>query len=177
MTKKVEQLLQKGEGISIEFKKAFNELPKTLFDTVVAFLNRNGGEILLGISDNKSVTGVNENIAEQLSKQISNLSNNPQVLFPTFLINANIVTYKGKTLIHIYIPVSSQVHKYKGKIYDRGSDGDFELKSDEQIKQMYQNTLKILSIRFYNKTILPKELLTEYEKSYGYIAPITHGMN
>jgi len=45
----VSTLLAKGEGISVEFKEAKKALPKTLFETVCAFLNRNGGVILLTV--------------------------------------------------------------------------------------------------------------------------------
>jgi ATP-dependent DNA helicase RecG len=80
------QLLKQGEGISVEFKKAFNQLPDNFFETVCAFLNRNGGSIILGITDDKIVEGVNSKLVEALCKNIANLSNNPQKLFPSFLI-------------------------------------------------------------------------------------------
>ena len=40
-------------------------------------------------------------------------------------------------MIHIFVPVSSQVHRCDGKIFDRSSEGDFELKTDAQIKNCY----------------------------------------
>ncbi|WP_430810988.1 MULTISPECIES: AlbA family DNA-binding domain-containing protein [unclassified Carboxylicivirga] len=137
ITRKIKQLLATGEGLCIEFKKANSGLPSNLFDTVVAFLNRSGGEILLGVEDNGQVVGIEKELAGQYQKQISNLSNNPQFLYPSFLIDSKVIDYKGKTILYLYIPVSSQVHRHKGKIYDRGADGDFELKNDEQIRQAY----------------------------------------
>ncbi len=44
----IHRILEKGEGITVEFKRAGSSLPKSLFETVSAFLNRNGGTILLG---------------------------------------------------------------------------------------------------------------------------------
>ncbi len=136
-SKKLQNIISQGEGIAVEYKKANRKLPDNLFETVCAFLNRNGGEILLGVDDDKNVPGVDENVVEQLSKQIVNLSNNPQKLFPSFLLEPKIVEIEGKKLIYIFVPVSSQVHNTAGKIYDRSADGDFILKSDEQIKQLY----------------------------------------
>ncbi len=134
---KIESILKKGEGISVEFKKATDKLPSNLFETISAFLNREGGEILLGIDDDKNIIGVSENLAESFCKQIANTSNNPQLLFPSFLIHANEIEFRNKKLIYIYVPISSQIHKFKGKIYDRSADGDFVLSSDDQIKQAY----------------------------------------
>ncbi len=133
----IEKILRQGEGISFEFKKSKEELPQNLFETVCAFLNRNGGTILLGVGDNKIIEGVNPEKADKICKNIINQSNNPQKLFPTFLLSANICSYKNKTLIHIFVPISSQVHKCNNKIYDRSADGDFELTSSEQIKNLY----------------------------------------
>lgn len=82
----IRQLLEKGEGISVEFKKAKTQLPSNLFDSVCAFLNRDGGTILLGVSDDKTIEGLNNKSAEMMCKTIANLSNNPQKLFPSFLI-------------------------------------------------------------------------------------------
>ena len=133
----IQKILKQGEGLTIEFKRAKDQLPANLFETVCAFLNRAGGNILLGIDDDKTIEGVNPDKAEILCKDFTNLSNNPQKLFPTFLLDAKTIIYERKTLIHVFVPISSQVHKCSNKIFDRSADGDFELKSDEQIKQLY----------------------------------------
>jgi len=136
-TEELLHIIKQGEGLKIEFKKAKNKLPKNLFETVCAFLNRSGGKIILGVDDDKNILGIDENSVEQLAKEIANLSNNAQKLFPTFLLEPKIVDYKDKKLIYIFIPISSQVHKTAGQIYDRSVDGDFILKTDAQIKQIY----------------------------------------
>ena len=87
MTKnQLEYINSEGEGLTVEYKKAQNQLPENLFETVCAFLNRNGGTILLGVSDSGKFIGVEKKLAVELSRQIANLSNNPQILFPSFLI-------------------------------------------------------------------------------------------
>jgi len=134
---KIQNIINQGEGISVEFKLAKNELPNSLFETISAFLNKSGGTILLGVGDDKKIHGVDKQVVDELSKQIANLSNNPQKLFPSFLLEPQIVEYKDKKLISIFVPISSQVHKTSGKIFDRSVDGDFELRTDEQIKQLY----------------------------------------
>ena len=85
----------------------------------------------------KKIEGIDENSVGQLAKEIANLSNNQQKLFPTFLLEPHVVDFKGSKLIYIFVPISSQVHKTANKIYDRSVDGDFVLTSDAQIKQLY----------------------------------------
>ena len=159
-SEQIQQLIKQGEGLSVEFKKAKDELPLNLFETVCAFLNRNGGTILLGVKDDITIEGVNPQKADTFCKNIANLSNNPQKLFPTFLLDASIVEYNGKTLIYILVPISSQVHKCNNNIYDRSSDGDFEISSSEQIKNLYIRKSTLYS----ENTIYPYLYESDFDK-------------
>lgn len=135
--KEIHRILEKGEGITVEFKRAESDLPKNLFETVCAFLNRNGGTILLGADDDGTLSGVNGEQAENLAKQFADLSNNPNKLDPVFLLHPSVVDYKGRKLLHVFVPASSMVHKTNGKVFDRSSEGDFEVKSDALISEIY----------------------------------------
>lgn len=68
----IQRIIEKGEGITVEFKRAESGLPRNLFETVCAFLNRNGGTILLGVDDDKALVGLNEAKVENLCKQFNN---------------------------------------------------------------------------------------------------------
>lgn len=60
-TEQVKQLIAKGgEGIEVEFKESYNSLARSIYETICAFLNRRGGHILLGVKDDKTITGVDE---------------------------------------------------------------------------------------------------------------------
>jgi len=133
----IPDILKKGEGVSVEFKRAKNKLPENLFDTVCAFLNRDGGTVLLGVLDNGTIEGVDSDSVQQMKKDIANLSNNPQKLFPAFLFDVQEIEFEGKWLIHFFVPASSQAHTCNGVYYDRGVDGDFRLRTNEQIKNLY----------------------------------------
>jgi len=145
------QIIEKGEGIDVEFKTSINELPGNLFDTVCAFMNHNGGTILLGVNDQKQITGVDQQKAESLCKNFATLSNNPNKIDPVFLLYPSIVEIDGKKIIHVFVPASSQVHKTGGKVYDRSVDGDFHVKSHEQIRQIYLRK----SVLYSENTIYP----------------------
>ncbi len=128
----IDSILQQGEGISVEYKRCSRQLPESFFETVCAFLNRDGGTILLGVTDDKIIEGVPTDNIEAICKSIANLSNNPQKLLPTFLLSPEVVDYKGVKLIRIYVPASSAVHRCVLRYYDRSVDGDYELRTDEQ---------------------------------------------
>ena len=127
----IQLLISKGEGIDIEFKESKDSLSKNVFETVCAFLNRHGGHLFMGVKDNRDIIGVND--ADKLITEFTNLANNPQKLHPTFYFHPVIVSINNKTIIHIFVPESSQVHKSAGKIFDRNSDGDFDISNNNNL--------------------------------------------
>ena len=138
-TENILHLISTGERRIVEYKRAWTDLPGNLFETVCAFLNRDGGSIILGVEDNGSIErGVNPDTINQMCGNISNISNNPQRLFPPFLLNPEVSDVNGKKLIIVEVPSSSLVHRFGGKVYDRSNDGDYELRTDAEISALYQ---------------------------------------
>ena len=123
----LQQIIQNGENISVEFKKCTTELTHTVFETVCSFLNRTGGHLILGVDNNGKIIGVNANSIESMIKNFVNTVNNPELLNPTFYFSPEVFSIDGKQIIYIYIPESSQVHRYKGRVYDRVSDSDNDI--------------------------------------------------
>ncbi len=135
----IRKFIGQGEGIEVEFKAAQSGLPENLYETVCAFLNRNGGHIFLGIGDKGAVIGIDAGKADNYLQQIVTTSNNPFKLSPSFFLFPEKLMFQGKTLVHIYVPESSQVHSTSGKIYDRNQDGDFDItKNNSQVTALYQ---------------------------------------
>ena len=85
--KELREVLKQREKRTLEYKRAWDNVPGNLFETICAFLNREGGLIVLGAEDNGEIKkGVNPDAAYQMCRDISNMSNNPQKLSPTFLL-------------------------------------------------------------------------------------------
>ena len=129
----LQKLIQAGENISVEFKKCITELNHSVFETVCSFLNRAGGHLILGVSDEGNIVGVNENCIDSLIKNFINTVNNPEVLNPTYYFSPEVFSIEGKSAIYAYIPESSQVHRYKGKIYDRVGDADNDITNNHYL--------------------------------------------
>ena len=151
------QMIREGESEVVEFKTAKSALPQSLFETVCAMLNGSGGSILLGVADNGEVIGVSEDVADSLCKDFANLSNNPQKIEPSFLIHPHAIAFEGKVIIHAFIPPSSQVHRTGGRVYERSRDGDYEVRSSEQIKNIY-----LRKSGFYTESTLFPYLFEEH---------------
>ena len=76
-TDKVRQLVERGEGITIEFKQTFgletnsknpkygksnDALKERIFEQISAFLNSYGGVLLIGVHDDQHITGMAEEL-------------------------------------------------------------------------------------------------------------------
>lgn len=78
------ELINSGENIKVEFKESQEILPKTLFETICAMLNRNGGHIFLGVNDNGEIIGLPKDKIVSLKKDFANLCNNSQKYIQLF---------------------------------------------------------------------------------------------
>jgi len=71
--KSVDEIISFGEHEKLEFKKSFRwdinrgqtnkDLEKAVMKTVAAFLNSNGGHLLIGVDDHGNLTGIENDIA------------------------------------------------------------------------------------------------------------------
>ena len=134
---RIRELIAHGENERVEFKSAVGGVPKNLFETISAFLNKNGGVVLLGVKDGGAFSGLSRAEARRLADEVVALSNNAQKLSPPFILDADVVPFVDEFVVAIEVPSSSQVHKCNEKFFDRSRDGDFQLRSTEQIRQLY----------------------------------------
>lgn len=144
---RVHRLLKEKESIHLEFKEANNELPENLFETICSMLNRNGGDVFLGVTDEGRVQGIADNKAEKMVKDLVNLSNNQQKLNPPHILFPTTHIVDGKRLIHIEVPSSTQVHKTGKSFFDRSNDGDFKIEHAHQIAGLFNKKNKYYSER------------------------------
>ncbi len=155
----LESLLRQGEGLTSEFKQARHLLPKDVFESVCAFLNRQGGHLILGAGDDGTARGVDEAAADQLQRDFVSLSNNPTKLQPPFLLELAPVRVGAALLLHVYVPPSSQVHRSGGVVFDRGHEGDFRVRDEGRISQFYARK----SSYYSEGRILPHLRLSDFK--------------
>jgi ATP-dependent DNA helicase RecG len=162
---RVKRLLKDKENIRLEFKEAKIALPKSLFETICAMLNREGGDIILGANDDGMITGIEASEIESMTKDLVNLSNNAQKLDPPFILFPQTYEIDGHWLIHIQVPASSQIHKSVNIVFDRSHDGDFKVTQANQIAQIYNRKNSYFTegiiysaLRFedFNEALFPK---------------------
>lgn len=116
-----------GENVNTEFKMATIDLPKSVFETVCSFLNTTGGDIIFGVTDEKEIVGVEKEVKDKIKKDFSSLCNNKEIMNPTIIAELHEIMVDGKLLLYTHIEELSEIHKYKGKVYIRNYEGDFDI--------------------------------------------------
>ncbi|WP_310601631.1 RNA-binding domain-containing protein [Anaerosporobacter sp.] len=109
------------------------------------------GDIYLGVEDDGTAVGVSEKAASEMIKNFIKIISNPNMFQPIAYLEPKMIKYEGKTIIHIHVPPSSEVHSFKKIIYDRVDDADVKVTATSQIAAMYIRKQNI----FTEKKIYP----------------------
>ena len=167
-----EELLKKirhGENYQIEYKEAYETLPKNVYDTVSSFSNREGGDLFLGVHDSTVIIGVKPDAVAHIINSFVTTVNNQDKVNPALYLTAteyvyesdgsySAVTKSGKTMheeagihhvIHIHIPVAPTVVRNNNRIYDRNDDADIDITN--YADQVFQCYARKQSTYFVNK--------------------------
>lgn len=113
----IDNLLAQQEGTRLEFKATLNK--EAIAKTITAFINTQGGDLLIGVEDNKKIVGV-EN-AEKVCASIQKML--VEYIQPIAPIFTQVVNYKKKDLLLISVwEGAKKPYQFKGKIFTREND-------------------------------------------------------
>ena len=121
------KLISNGESVTVEFKKSRTEVTKDVYETVCAFSNRNGGHIFLGINDDGEILGIEEDKVDKIKKEFVTSINNGNKMYPPLYLTPMEYESKGRHILYIRVPVSQDVSRCNGRIFDRNHDSDIDI--------------------------------------------------
>ncbi|MBS3952432.1 MAG: putative DNA binding domain-containing protein [Methylomicrobium sp.] len=102
----IADLLAQSEGKTLEFKRDLSS-PKPLLKTLVAFANSAGGRLVVGVSDDKHIIGVDDPLSEE--ERLCNLI--ADNISPRLVPNIELATVDAKTLLVVEVfPSNSRPH-------------------------------------------------------------------
>lgn len=132
------------ETNQIEFKAALGRdglgaIPKDVYETVCSFSNRYGGNIYFGIQDDGEILGVSSERVSEMTKNFVTTIQSGQKITPPLYLDVDVYDVDGKTVLHVFVPNSSQVHRMNGRvIFDRNNDSDVDITDNTNlVQQMY----------------------------------------
>lgn len=133
----LQETLLLGEGPTVEFKRCGNQPESDTFETICSFSNRNGGSVFLGVTDSGVVVGVPQASLLSIKRNIVNVTNNENVFSPTVVVEFEEIEIEGKTILRVWVPMSSSIHRYKKTVYDRLEDADIRIETTDALAAMY----------------------------------------
>lgn len=146
----LKKLIQTGEKVDVEFKKAEYGLNKDIYESVCSFNNRNGGHLILGVvDDTKEIIGVNPQKIDKMLKDFTTSVNNANKINPSMYLVPEVFDVEGKKIIYIWIPEGTQVRRLNGRILDRTYEGDIDITDNAEL--VYKMYARKQSTFFVNK--------------------------
>ena len=131
--KEIKSILNRGEGLTIEFKISFNT---EVIETLVAFSNTIGGVVLIGISNDLRLIGVSIN-PESIQNWINEIKSKTS---PSIIPDTEIVTIGVKKIVMFSIqefPIKPVA--LKGKYYKRVANSNHSLSTSEVVNMHLQS--------------------------------------
>ncbi len=183
---KIQDLLQKGERISLECKKASTNVPESLWESYSAFANTYGGTILLGVKEDLAekdrqkrfaIVGVDD--SEKIVKDFWNLVNNAQKVSMNLLKDddVEVVDVDGKDVVVINVPrarynerpvfVGSKMTV--GNVFKRNHEGDYKCTQSDinaMIRDANEDGNDGILIEYYGMDDVDEQTLREYRQEF-----------
>ena len=161
------ELLKQNESKTLEFKSTLRwnlkenckdpvHVTHAVLKTIAAFLNTDGGDLLIGVADDKSILGIEADQFESEDKFLLHLSH---VIGAALgdragtLVDAKMETVNGKTICLVSCRRSPEPVLFKWKGIESSEQGDFYVRSGPQtVKLSSESAQKYIDTRFQKPT-------------------------
>ena len=163
----LKRLVALGEGYHLEFKRRVPK-PERIAKEIIAFANSNGGILLLGVSDDGTISGLRDVVEEQFDFERSLREFADPV--PAFRLERVPVSHRREVLV-VHVPESHSKPHYlpgrgnspKGTAYVRVKDMSVEA-SREVIRLMRAPDDSDVRFEYGDKEHALMQYLDQYEK-------------
>lgn len=151
---KVQILVQEGEGLTVEFKEHFT--PR-IDEDIVAFANTKGGVILLGVRDDRTVSG--EKLTNDMKARINSVARNcsPPV---------QVKIKQLQNIIAIEVPQGEEKPYNCSSGYFRRLDGTTQKMTNHELRIMFQEHEKISFEEKTNRSVSWKDISREKIRNF-----------
>ena len=105
----IKDMIDAGEGKNLDFKQILPAGEK-LAKSIIAFANMSGGKIIIGVTDNKEVVGIDAGGIPEEMDRISNIVHD--CIRPVLVPDLYVQSMGDKTLLVINVPASQMKPHY-----------------------------------------------------------------
>ncbi len=165
----IKSILKSGEGYNAEFKIRVPSKVRELAGEICAFANAAGGVVLLGISDDNKIVGIEIDNRKRSSIQDAINQISPLISCPFYFVEVN-----GKQIGVIEVPSGNhRPYALSGAIYVRQGSNSQKVTSIEKMRDFFQESNRIFfdevgCKNFTYKKDLDKNLFKEFRAIAGF---------
>jgi type I restriction enzyme R subunit len=161
--RQADELLKQHESKTLEFKSTLRwnlredrkdpaVVTHSVLKTIAAFLNTEGGDLLIGVADDKSIIGIDADRFESIDKYLLHLSHVIGAALGDRVgtcVDAKMEIVQGKTICLVSCKHSPEPVFLKWKGTEKHEEGDFYVRSGPQtVKLGPENSEKYIQTRF-----------------------------
>jgi ATP-dependent DNA helicase RecG len=167
------ELINRGEDSRTQFKKSQDVTnAKSLAGEMVAFANRKGGRILIGVDDDGSVIGLSSDDIRRINQLISNTATD--CVRPSINPETENVSIGGRVVMVVTVPegISKPYSDNEGVFWVKSGADKRRVTSREQIQRMLQSANLVYADEIPIEGTAPGDIDLEhfgafFEKQYG----------
>ena len=163
-TQELLQIINQHETSTIQFKETIKNINQLVFE-IVAMSNSLGGKILIGVSDNSEIKGIDNNDLQRINQYIATATT--QHIRPPVTPFTEIVTIDNKIILIVYIQkgLNKPYYTKDGIAYiKKGSDK--RIASPEEILRMFQSSQRLFADEQIIEETSNKDILEHLIKYY-----------
>ncbi|MCD6464737.1 putative DNA binding domain-containing protein [Candidatus Woesearchaeota archaeon] len=158
------EVLKKGEGLTVEFKKSIPETYKKLSRDICALANSEGGFIFIGVDDDGRILGVQKHKIKEILKKVND---GLMHIYPKPSVHVSVVEISDKSIIVVKVEKSKSITAVGNIAYVRIGENVRPL-SIEELGERLVDEMKIYydeleckqsSLRDINKSLVKKYVL------------------
>jgi ATP-dependent DNA helicase RecG len=136
----VEKIAERGESNNLEFKKSTAELVSAI-KTLCGFLNRDGGQVLIGVTDSKRIVG--QHVSDHTRLEIANWI---KKIEPTPVVDIHYANISNSTRQVILLTAHHDEYAipyvFEGKAYERLETSTFPMPQERYQRLLLEKTQK-----------------------------------
>lgn len=142
-------LLHLRENVSLSFVSPDN--PDRIYETVCAFANRFGGEILIADFSGPEVKVLEESQMNYLCSRIVDDCSDRNLFVPPLFISPRVVPHDNGFILHLHVNSSSYLVTYKNNVYHRERAQNVFIEDKEQKRRIESEN----SCLFFESKVFP----------------------
>ena len=130
----INQIIKNGEDSFNEFKEKVSDF-KVLRDEMIAFANLKGGNIFIGINDDREVVGLDDVTLKKYIQEIDNIISNQ--INPSLDVLTHNVDIDNKIIIHIEILNTNQPHRSNKGVYWIRKGSSKQIMNNQELARLF----------------------------------------